>query len=337
MKKRTGFWIAGAALTAICCMAAFRLGMKKIDATSDELPKTYEHHYAMITDEGDSDFWDKVYESARESGMENGAYVERFGDQLAVEYTRNELIELAIQASVDGIILPGDEEEETVSLLDEAVQAGIPVVTVQSDCTGSLRQCFVGTNSYNLGQDYGKQIVDILNEKETDQEKKANVLVLMDEDRMDSSQNLTLLGIRETLKQMLGEDAQVAVDTELIDNTGSFRSEESIRDIFLNWNELPDIMVCLNEINTRCAFQAAVDYNKVGTVQILGYYDSDAILDAVAKEIVYATIAPDTEQMGKDCVLALDEYVNTGYTNGYVAVDTALIKAGEAVKRLDEE
>lgn len=336
MKKGTGLWIAGVVLSVLLCMTVFHYGMQKMEYTSEELPKTYDYHYAMITDEGDSDFWDKVYESARETGMKNNVYVERFGSGLSVEYTKNELVELAIQASVDGIILPGDEEEETIELLDQAVQAGIPVVTVQTDCSGSLRQCFVGTNNYNLGQDYGKQIAEIWKEKEVREGRTAHVLVLMDEDRVDTSQNLILLGLRETAKKLLGED-QVVVDTELIDNTGSFRSEESIRDIFLNWNELPDIMVCLNEINTRCAFQAAVDYNKVGTVQILGYYDSDTILDAVSKEIVYATFAPDTEQMGTDSVLALNEYVRTGYTNGYMAVDTALIASGEAVKRLDEK
>lgn len=336
MKKGTGFWFAGVVLSVLLCMTVFYYGVQKLEYTSEELPKTYDYHYAMITDGGDSDFWDKVYESARETGMKNNVYVERFGSGLSVEYTKNELVELAIQASVDGIILPGDEEGETIELLDQAVQADIPVVTVQTDCSGSLRQCFVGTNNYNLGQDYGKQIADIWKKKESSKEGAVHVLVLMDEDRVDTSQNLILLGLRETAKKFLGED-QVVVDTELIDNTGSFRSEESIRDIFLNWSELPDIMVCLNEINTRCAFQAAVDYNKVGNVQILGYYDSDAILDAVAKEIVYATFAPDTEQMGQDCVLALDEYMRTGYTNGYMAVDTALITSGEAVKRLDEE
>ena len=336
MKKGTRFWIAGVVLSVLLCMTVFHYGMKKMVYISEELPKTYDYHYAMITDAGDSDFWDKVYESAKETGLKNNVYVERFGSGLAVEYTKNELIELAIQASVDGIILPGDEEEETLDLLDQAGKAGIPVVTVQTDCSGGLRRCFVGTNNYNLGQDYGKQIAEILKEKKVSEGGTVHVLVLMDEDRVDTSQNLILLGLRENVKKLLGND-RVIVDTELIDNAGSFRSEESIRDIFLNWSELPDIMVCLNEINTRCAFQAAVDYNKVGKVQILGYYDSDAILDAVAKEIVYATFAPDTEEMGKDCVLALDEYVKTGYTNGYMAVDTALLKSREAVKRLDEK
>lgn len=307
--------------------------------------ETYERHYVMITGSEDSDFWDRVYESAREEGRKRGAYVERFGEDLAAEYSRNELLRLAVQASVDGIIVPGDEEEETIALLQEAVEQGIPVVNVLEDSTGSIRQCFVGNNSYNLGQDYGHQIMEILTEEEAQTEAiggtpgtdPARVLVLVDENRADTSQNLILLGIRETLENAQKDGNGVSVDTLPVDNSRSFSSEESIRDIFLNPETLPDILVCLSAVHTRCAYQAAVDYNKVGSLQILGYYDSDAILDAVAKRILYSTITLDTEQMGRLCVQALDEYVETGYTNNYMAVDTRLIQAEEAERLVEEE
>ena len=145
---------------------------------------TYNRHYAMITGSGDEDFWAEVYESALEEGKKRGIYVERFGENLAVDYDRTELLDMAIRASVDGIIVTGDDEEETVELIDEAVDAGIPVVTILSDCIESRRQCFVGSNNYNIGQEYGRQILKMLPEGA------GQVLVLLDENRTDSSQNL---------------------------------------------------------------------------------------------------------------------------------------------------
>ena len=198
------------------------------------------------------------------------------------------------------------------------------------DSTGSLRNCFVGNNNYNLGQEYGRQILELLPEDG----KKSKVMVLVSESRADTSQNLTMLGIREALEQELGKDIP-AVESRPVDNTGNFSAEESIRDIFLDPGEMPDILVCLNEVYTRCAYQAAVDYNQVGKVQILGYYDSETILNAVAKNIIYSTITLDAEQMGRLCVQALEEYRQTGYTNGYMAVDTRLITMEEAEKRLE--
>lgn len=341
MKKRTA-WLLAAFAAAILIGILF-IWMKLCDTSGDNGNyETYNKHYVMITAGEDSDFWNKVYESALAEGKERGVYVERFGENLAVSSGRNELLKMAVQASVDGIIAVGDEEGETVSLINEAVDAGIPVVTVLRDSTGSRRQCFVGPNSYTIGQEYGQQVCELLrmDEKEQDESGTAEkkVLVLVDESRMDTSQSLILLGIRETL-----EDYPVTVETTPVDNTRNFSSEESIRDIFLDTEELPDIMICLNEVYTRCAYQAAVDYNKVGAVQLLGYaypsgdYDSDTILNAVAKNIIYATIGPDTDQMGRACVQALDEYVETGYTNGYMAVDTRLIQAKEAQKLTAEK
>lgn len=352
MKRQKIVLLVGFLAVILSAMLFFWRTSSGFERENESVYETYSRHYAMITGRDDSDLWDRVYESALEEGKTRGVYVERFGENLAVEYDRNKLLELAIQASVDGIIVPGDEDEETVALLDEAVEKGIPVVTVLRDSTGSLRQCFVGNNSYNLGQEYGRQILEILSKRDEEPAYRtkadgdeltfqmggsANVLVLVDESRMDTSQNLILLGIRETLERSLGEDHMVSVDTKLVDNTRSFSSEESIRDIFLNSGELPDILICLSEVHTRCAYQAAVDYNKVGTVQMLGFYDSDAILDAVAKNIIYSTIALDTDQMGRLCVEALDEYVETGYTNGYMAVNTQLIDAEEAERLVDNE
>ncbi len=323
------------------CLAVFWYRFHELNGNVEGRNEIYDRHYVMITGREDGDFWDRVYESALAEGKRRGVYVERFGEDLAVEYDRNELLKLAMLASVDGIIVPGDEEEETVALLQEAVEQGIPVVNVLEDSMGSSRQCFVGNNSYNLGQDYGRQILELLakQEKEGDHvtsENPAKVMVLVDENRTDISQNLVLLGIREMLENE-GEGIPVTVEARPVDNTRSFSSEESIRDIFLNSEMLPDILVCLSAVHTRCAYQAAVDYNQVGTVQMLGYYDSEAILEAVSKNILYSTISLDTEQMGRLCVQALDEYVETGYTNNYMAVDTRLIRAEEAERLVNQE
>lgn len=61
---------------------------------------------------------------------------------------------------------------------------------------------------------------------------------------------------------------------------------------------LPDIIICLNELSTTCVYQAVVDYNCVGEIAILGYYDTDTILKAIERNVITATISIDTEQMG---------------------------------------
>lgn len=326
MKKLTAALFTAFSALILAGLLLFRQQSGSMPKNDADTYKTYEYHYAMITGTEDGDLWDRIYKSALEEGKAHNAYVERFGEHLSMSYDRHELISLAIEASVDGIIVPGDDDEETAALLNKAVEKGIPVVTVLQDITGSLRQCFVGCNSYNLGQEYGRQILRLLAEKEDDRSSPYEITVLTNENHVNTTENLILLGIRETLEQYSDKIHPASVDTIPIDNSRSFSSEESIRSLFLN-EHLPDILVCLNGLHTRCAYQAAVDHNKVGSVQILGFYDSDAILEAVEKNILQATIAIDTDQMGRLCLQALDEYVRTGYTNSYMAVDIRLFTA----------
>ncbi|MCD8361892.1 MAG: substrate-binding domain-containing protein [Lachnospiraceae bacterium] len=334
MKKR---WISLFALLVLLALSSCGFAWMVFNSGigESETWETYERHYAMVTDGTDSELWDRIYESALLEGKERGIYVERFGESLAVPYTRDQILDLAIKASVDGIITTGDEDEETIALIDEAVDAGIPVVTVLQDSTGSRRQCFVGCSNYSIGQEYARQILNLV-EQSGDADIQ-DVLVLLDTDAQDASQNLILLAIRETLEESLGADSPLVVESAAIDNSRDFSPEESIRDIFLSAEELPDVLVCLNAVYTRCAYQAAVDYNNVGDVEILGYYDSDVILEAVSKGIVASTITFDAEQMGALCVQALDEYDETGYTNNYLAVDIRLIGSAEAEALLSGE
>ena len=119
-----------------------------------------------------------------------------------------------------------------------------------------------------------------------------------------------------------------------VDDTNAFSVEESIRDIFME-EELPDIIICLNELNTTCVYQAVVDYNKVGKVYILGYYDSETIINAIDRNVIYATVSIDTDQMGRYCVDALSEYHELGYTSQYFTADIELIKKSNVHKYLE--
>lgn len=136
-------------------------------------------------------------------------------------------------------------------------------------------------------------------------------------------QNILYSGIQETIEQERGETA-VELSLQSVDDTNAFSVEESVRDIFMG-QEIPDILICLNELNTTCAYQAVVDYNKVGTVSILGHYVSDTILNAIDRSVIYATVDIDTAQMGAFCIDALQEYHDLGYTSQYFTADIGLI------------
>lgn len=306
-------------VTSIIGIFFFHFYMNHFKEIVDETK--YQRYYVLITEERKSSFWQSVYQGAYEAGMEENTYVEMLGSNLSTAYSKEDLMRIAIDSGVDGIIVEADETKQMEELINEAVSAGIPVVTLYDDSTQSNRISFVGIGSYNLGREYGRQILHIVRGKE---KKEIKVSVLVSSDTKNSNQNILCSGIQETVENAnrLGINTEITLVS--VDDTNAFSVEESIRDVFME-DELPDIIVCLNELNTTCVYQAVVDYNKVGQVDILGYYDSEEIIKAIDRNVISATVSVDTEQMGRFCIDALTEYYDYGNTSQYFTADITFI------------
>ncbi len=308
-------------ITAIVGIIVFRIYIGNFRETMDS--KSYSQYYVMIVDDRKDAFWQSVYKGAYEAGLKENVFVEMLGDNLSRDYEKEDLMRIAISSNVDGIIVVADEGELMTSLINEAADAGIPVITLYGDNTKSKRCSYVGVGSYNLGREYGRQVLNIAENKEKDQDT-LKVTVLVDAYAQDSGQNILCSGIQETIEMEKDEETQIEMTLVSVDETNAFSVEESIRDIFMT-SDIPDIIVCLNELTTTCVYQTVVDYNRVGQVDILGYYDSDTILKAIDRNVIYATISIDTMQVGKFCIDAILEYHELGYTSQYFTADITLI------------
>ena len=342
-------------------MAGYILWFDKGSFQEETEGETYDRYYMMITQEDQSGFWQSVYQGAYERALQENVYVDWLGKDSFRDYSVAEQMEIAIASGVDGIIVTASEAEELTALIDRADAAGIPVVTLYGDNTQSARCSFVGVGSYNLGREYGRQALKIMRERlvgaaetritiktpeEPDGEspviaaaggaemavepveigtadRPVRVTLLVNPFANSLDQNILYSGIQETIEQERG-DTVVELSRQSVDDTNAFSVEESVRDIFMG-GDVPDILICLNELNTTCAYQAVVDYNKVGAVSILGHYVSNTILNAIDRGVIYATVDIDTSQMGGFCIDALQEYHDLGYTSQYFTADISLI------------
>ena len=333
--KRT-VWISGIlvllCVIAVCiCMFLFLSYIRGFREVADA--DSYDKYYVMITKDRKSSFWQSVYQGAYQRGLEENAYVDLLGENLSEDYSREDLMRIAISSGVDGIFVESDESGELTELIDEAVDRDIPVVTLYGDNTHSKRCSFVGVGSYNLGREYGRQVLKIAREN-TWENRVIRVAIVMNAYAMDTGQNIISSGIQDAIEQEKTEATDFSVSYITVDDTNTFSVEESIRDIFME-ERLPDIIICLNELNTTCVYQAVVDYNQVGQISILGYYDSDTIINAIDRNVVNATISIDTEQMGGFCVEALTEYYLLGNTSQYFTADVTLIDKSNVAQYLE--
>ncbi len=315
-------------IVSVGSIVAMRLIMAQIGNTGVTQNDPYSKHYAFIHNGTGEELWSNLYQAAAAKGETLDAYVEDFGQDLTVAYSAPELVRIAVDASVDGIIVDGGTDEEMAEAIAYASAAHIPVVTVFNDCADSDRICFVGFSNYNIGRQYGAEML------KTPPEDALKVCVVMDSENAGGS-NLVISGIYDEFAEN-GYADKCEIEGVYVNNETAFTAEEDIRDIFLN-GSLPDVMVALNSVYTRCLFQAAVDYNKTVGIALYGFDDADDILEAVGKGLLEVTVTVDASQMGESAVEALDEYINTGYVTAYIAQDTEVITAAKAAQLLADE
>jgi ribose transport system substrate-binding protein len=233
---------------------------------------------------------------------------------------------------VDGIIIEADDSYRTLNLLKEAERNGIPVVTVSEDNVESHRKSYIGVSGYTLGKEYGDQICKYVREKKM---AKCDVMVLIDEALSNGTQSIISTAIREKVDDE-GMSEKIIINNKVISSNKDYAAEEEIRDIFVSQNDSPDVVVCLSEKNTLCVYQTVVDYNKVGEVEIFGYYTSPTIEAAIRKNVIRSTIVVNTEQMGRYSVSALNEYLESGYVSEIYLIDTSLVGADDLTPDSEE-
>ncbi len=337
-------------LTTVLSAVLFqRLIDRSLDETDKSEPKYYKYHFALIAPDYDDPFWLSVWNAANVSAGEVDAYVEWVGRELPDEFSTTELMRAAIEESVDGILVRPDGSPEMADLINEAVSRGIPVITLISDSLGSERQGFMGYNSYDLGLIYGEQVLKIINENDRSHsldalnenandektDRSLKITVLFDNEAAANDQNIIFSGIVETVDSYSGP-TETLVEIVTIDNQNAFSAEEAIRELIVAPEGAPDILICLNSTNTLCAYQAVVDYNMVGSVSILGFYDSEDILGAVKKRIIQATVSVDSREIGSGACSALYESVVSGRTNDYAVGSLNTITSENVDRYLSE-
>ena len=209
--RGNGFLIASVVLTIITMMLVlvfYQSYMKSFK--EDNNVNKYDQYYVMISSDRKSEFMQSIYKGAFEAGLEQGIYVDLLGDDLPSEYTKYDLMRIAIDSKVDGIIIDADESQDMTQLLIEAERANIPVVTLLDDNTKGTRCSFVGIGGYDIGREYGVQVADIrktlrreyfMTAEDAKEEDIAtiDVAVLVNSFEPNTGQNIIISGIRETI------------------------------------------------------------------------------------------------------------------------------------------
>lgn len=302
--------------------------ISRLEMVQEEDINEYSRLYAYIAEDLDSQLSNRIYKEISEYAQENDCYVEMTGHDLSTSYSKADRINIAISSRVDGIILEGDDSEETAALIEKATANGIPVVTVLTDCVGSARKSFVGLNNYTLGTEYGKELTEISQENPNEA---LNILILLDRDDGNADD------IIHTAIQEYATGRNMFLASSVVDTSTPFTSQEDVMNVLDSLEQIPDVIICLNDRTSESVYQCVVDRNLVGQTTILGYFDSETILKAIDKGSVYATFAIEANVVAKHCVNALNEYNDSGFVSEYYSSNYVLINRANISNYKPEE
>ncbi len=129
-------------------------------------PKTL--RFALIPKALDIPVFDYANKGAQRKAKElGGVEVTYRGPDHSDELKQKEVLESFISQKVDGIAISVLNAGFLSSTIDKAIDAGIPVVTWDSDAPASKRIAFYGVDDFKSGQIMGEQAAKLLNGKGT--------------------------------------------------------------------------------------------------------------------------------------------------------------------------
>ncbi|WP_208589551.1 sugar-binding protein [Gracilibacillus suaedae] len=168
---------------------------KITDATSKEQVPTY--HFALIGEEMDHDYWRLVGEGAKDMEEKYDVFIEYEGPRRSNPEEQLKLLDIAMKSKVDGIIVQA-LNDEFLPVINQAVDQGIPVITIDTDAPESKRSTYIGTDNYEAGKLAGEALL-----KDTNSEATVGIITGSFEN---AHHQLRVEGFRDVVEQEPGID-----------------------------------------------------------------------------------------------------------------------------------
>lgn len=230
-------------------------------------------------------YWLSIKEGAERAAKERGTVVEFLGPTTASTEDGLKLFDMATSAKVSGIITYVQEEGKYTKNINNAVEKGIPVVTIDSDEENSNRMAYVGTDNVLAGQAAGEETIRQIGEN-------GNIAIVMGgKDAKNQKERV------EGFKNYITSNSNLKiVDTDSSDAM-LLEAEIATRKI-LNRNEKIDALFCTSAFDGIGAAKAVNDLNYKGKVKIICFDDLEDTLNDIKNGLVAATIVQKSNEMG---------------------------------------
>ena len=215
---------------------------------------------------------------------------------------------------MSGIITYVQEEGKYKNKINNAMEKGVPVVTIDSDEEDSKRIAYVGTDNILAGQVAGEEMI-----KQIGTEGRVAVVmggkdVKNQKERVEGFTNYITSNSNLKIVDKDSSDAML-LESEIITRKILIRNDNSINALF-----------CTSALDGIGAAKAIKDLNDKGKVKIVCFDDLEETLNNIKNGVVTATIVQKSDEMGYKAVnIIMDKIEKKPYGGQKLLIDVKVI------------
>lgn len=247
----------------------------------------------LIPQELDNPYWRSIEQGAREAARKYGMELSYAGPFRIDPAEQSRLLEKAIAAKADAILLQGIGDPQYRELIDKASGRGIPVIAVDTDEPGSRRLAYVGTDNTEAGKRMGELVTQASGGAGT-------IGVLIGSEA--ANQRLRLEGFRS----VVGRYPKLAIAEVRSSNISRLQAAEQAA-AMLHGHPQIGYLVGFSALDGPGMLEAAGRVRPEG-LRIFAFDDLPETTEGVRQCRIASSIVQQPRQMGYDAVALLHGY-----------------------------
>lgn len=275
--------IAALTISAVACSTTKETSSSKTESqATSEVDTKKDQLYIEVSALGNLDYFYDHKLGMEKVGEELGVRTEYVGP---AEYDMNAMVaafEQAIAKKPNGIVVVGFESSLD-PIVKKAIDAGIPVVTVDADLPTSERIAFVGTGNFNAGRTGGEKLAALVGNK-------GKVAIMTKPGQSNLEERVA--GYKEALSKFKDIEIVQIVDTQ----SDPVVAAQAASALLQKYPDLVGI-ACVEGAGGSGAATAVKEAGMAGKVKIVAMDRGNEVVQAIEEGIISASVAQQTALM----------------------------------------
>jgi ribose transport system substrate-binding protein len=240
---------------------------------------------AVVGKAAGGEYWLAVKHGAEKQAADMKVKLLYLGQPTEVDIAGQvDLVEGLIQRKVDGIAISPADSKALSPVVKKAVDAGIKVVTIDSDTTAKDRLCYIGTNNEQAGKVAGEEMLKLVGAS------KAKVATITG-----------VIGAQNLAERLTGFQKAVGDKVTLLNvqpDNGNKDKSMSIAENTITAN--PDVAAFFTTtaIGGPAVAQALTTSGKSGKIKVISFDTTPTLIKQLKDGSVQVLIAQQPEKMG---------------------------------------